>query len=154
MTLVRWNPIRDLASMEIERLERMLGGAFDRDGAAPAVTQSWMPAVDVYEDGNGEVVLKAELPGVRRDDIKVSMEGQTLMLEAERHLDTDVLRDRYHRIERGYGLFRRTFTLDAVPQRVFAVVAADNDFTRHVNGKQAGAGKDWVVQSDPSSGSR
>ena len=111
MTLVRWNPIRDLASMEIERLERMFG--FDREGFGPAVTQSWMPAVDVYEDGNGEVVLKAELPAVKRDDIKVSMEGQTLTIEAERHLDTEVQRDRYHRIERGYGLFRRTFTLPA-----------------------------------------
>lgn len=114
MTLVRWNPIRDLAGMEIERLERMLGGAFgDREGVGPGVAQSWMPAVDIYEDANGEVVLKAELPAVRREDIKLSMEGQSLMLEAERHLDTEVQRDRYHRIERGYGLFRRTFTLPA-----------------------------------------
>lgn len=111
MTLVRWNPIRDLASMEVERLERMFNGVFGRDGFDGAVTQSWMPAVDIYEDAAGEVVLKAELPGVRRDDIKVSMEGQALTLEAERHLDTEVQRDRYHRIERGYGLFRRTFTL-------------------------------------------
>lgn len=109
MTLVRWNPIRDLAAMEIDRLERMFGGAFDREGFGAA--QSWMPAVDVYEDANGEFVLKAELPGLRREDIKLSMEGQTLLLEAERHLDTEVQRDRYHRIERGYGLFRRTFTL-------------------------------------------
>lgn len=114
MTLVRWNPIRDLAGMEIEQLQRMFGGAFgDREGFGAGVTESWMPAVDVYEDANGEVVVKAELPGVRRDDIKLSMEGQTLMLEAERHLDTEVQRDRYHRIERGYGQFRRTFTLPA-----------------------------------------
>lgn len=114
MTLVRWNPIRDLAGMEIEQLQRMFGNAFgDREGFAPGVAQSWMPAVDIYEDANGEVVVKAELPGVRRDDIKLSMEGQTLMLEAERHLDTEVQRDRFHRIERGYGQFRRTFTLPA-----------------------------------------
>ena len=113
MTLVRWNPIRDLAGMEIERLERMFGSVFDREGFGSGVTQSWMPAVDVYEDASGEVVLKAELPAVRREDIKVSMEGQTLTIEAERHLDTDVQRDRYHRIERGYGLFRRSFTLPA-----------------------------------------
>ena len=113
MTLVRWNPIRDLAGMEIERLERMFGGVFDREGFGAGVTQSWLPAVDVYEDAHGEVVLKAELPAVPRDAIKVSMEGQTLTIEAERHLDTDVQRDRYHRIERGYGLFRRSFTLPA-----------------------------------------
>jgi HSP20 family protein len=124
MTLVRWNPVRDLAAMEVERLERMLGGVFgEREGFG--VTQSWMPAVDVFEDGNGEVVLTAELPGVRRDDIKVSMEGQSLMLEAERHLDPAVQRDRYHRIERGYGTFRRTFTLPPTvdPTRIAAEYA-------------------------------
>lgn len=124
MTLVRWNPVRDLAAMEVERLERMLGGVFgEREGFG--VTQSWMPAVDVYENGSGEVVLTAELPGVRRDDIKVSMEGQSLMLEAERHIDTDVQRDRYHRIERGYGTFRRSFTLPPTvdPTRIAAEYA-------------------------------
>lgn len=112
MTLVRWNPIRDLATMEVERLEKMFNGVFgDREGFGSSVTQSWMPAVDIYENANGEMVLSAELPSVKREDIKVSMEGQTLMLEAERHLATDVDRDRYHRIERAYGSFRRTFTL-------------------------------------------
>ena len=112
MTLVRWNPVRDLAAMEIERLERMLGGVFgDREGYGPA--QSWMPAVDIYEDAAGDVVLKAELPAVRREDIRVSMDGQTLLLEAERHVDTELQRDRFHRIERGYGTFRRSFTLPA-----------------------------------------
>jgi len=113
MTLVRWNPVRDLAGMEIDRLQRMFEGVFgDREGYAP-VSQSWMPAVDIYEDVNGEVVMKAELPAVKREDIKVSMEGLTLTLEAERHVDTEVQRDRYHRIERGYGAFRRSFTLPA-----------------------------------------
>lgn len=113
MTLVRWNPVRDLAGMEIDRLQRMFEGVFgDREGYAP-VSQSWMPAVDIYEDVNGEVVMKAELPAVKREDIRVSMEGLTLTLEAERHVDTEVQRDRYHRIERGYGAFRRSFTLPA-----------------------------------------
>ena len=112
MTLVRWNPMRDLASMEIDRLEKMFSGVLgDREGFGPAVTQSWIPAVDIYENAEGEVVLKAELPAVRREDIRLSMEGQTLTLEAERHMGTDLDRDRYHRIERAYGTFRRTFTL-------------------------------------------
>ena len=111
MTLVRWNPVRDLATMEVERLQRMFEGAFGEHFAPLA--QSWAPAVDIYEDNNGELVLKAELPAVRREDIKVSMEGLTLTLEAERHVDTDVQRDRYHRIERGYGSFQRSFTLPA-----------------------------------------
>jgi HSP20 family protein len=113
MTLVRWNPVRDLAGMEIDRLQRMFDGVFgERERYAP-LSQSWMPAVDVYEDVNGEIVMKAELPAVRREDIKVSMEGLTLTLEAERHVDTEVQRDRYHRIERGYGSFQRSFTLPA-----------------------------------------
>lgn len=113
MTLVRWNPVRDLAGMEIDRLQRMFDGVFgDREGYAP-LSQSWMPAVDIYEDANGDVVVKAELPAVRREDIKLSMEGLTLTIEAERHVDTDVQRDRYHRIERNYGSFRRSFALPA-----------------------------------------
>ncbi len=111
MTLVRWNPARDLAGMEVDRLRRMFEGVFgETEGYAP-VAQSWMPAVDIYEDATGEVVMKAELPAVRRDDIRLSIEGLTLTLEAERHVDTDVQRDRYHRIERGYGSFRRSFAL-------------------------------------------
>ena len=112
MTLVRWNPARDLASMEIERLQRMFDGVFGDRESFP-VAQSWMPAVDIYEDANGDVVLKAELPAVKREDIKLSMEGLTLTIEAERHVDTDVQRDRYHRIERSYGAFRRSFALPA-----------------------------------------
>lgn len=113
MTLVRWNPVRDLAGMEIERLQRMFDGVFGEREGLPSVSQSWMPAVDIYEDANGDVVLKAELPAVRRDDIRLSIEGLTLTIEAERHVDTEVQRDRYHRIERGYGAFRRSFTLPA-----------------------------------------
>ena len=113
MTLVRWNPVRDMANMEIERLHRMFDGVFgDREGFAP-VAQSWMPAVDIYEDAKGDVVLKAELPAVKREDIKLSMENLTLTIEAERHVDTEVQRERYHRIERAYGAFRRSFTLPA-----------------------------------------
>ena len=104
MTLVRWSPVRDLASMEVERLQRMFDGAF---------AQSWTPAVDIFEDATGTLVLKAELAAVKREDIKVSAEDQTLTIEAERHVDSDVQRDRYHHIERGYGSFRRSFTLPA-----------------------------------------
>lgn len=113
MTLVRWNPVRDLASMEVERLQRMFDGVFGNAEGVTPFAQSWMPAVDVFEDANGDVLLKAELPAVRREDIRLSMEGLTLTLEAERHVDTNVQRDRYHRIERGYGSVRRSFTLPA-----------------------------------------
>jgi HSP20 family protein len=89
--------------LEVERLQRMFDGV---------LAQSWMPAVDVYEDSKGDVVLKAELPAVKREDIRLSMED-TLTIEAERHVDTDVQRERYHRIERAYGAFRRSFALPA-----------------------------------------
>ena len=112
MTLVRWSPVRDLAGMEVERLERMFNGVFgDREGYGPAVLRSWTPAVDVYETAEGEMVLKAELPAMRREDIRVTAEGQALTIEADRHLDAEVDRDRYHHLERAHGTFRRTFTL-------------------------------------------
>lgn len=106
MTLVRWNPMRDLAAMEIDRLQRMFDGSF-AGGAGAA----WMPAVDIYEDTNGDLVLTAEVPGLSRDDIRLTVENNVLTLEGERKQETDERRDRYHRYERQWGAFRRSFTL-------------------------------------------
>jgi HSP20 family protein len=96
--------------MEVERLQRMFDGVFGERGQ---FAESWTPAVDIYEEADGTLVVKAELAAVKREDIKVSAENQTLTLEAERHVDAGVERDRYHRIERAYGAFRRSFTLPA-----------------------------------------
>jgi HSP20 family protein len=104
MTLTRWSPVRDLASLEIDGLNRMFEGVL-AGGAA------WVPAVDVYEAPNQDLVLKADLPDLKREDIKVTFENDVLTIEGERVLPTTVAREAYQRLERGYGSFRRSFTL-------------------------------------------
>lgn len=108
MALVRWEPTRELASMEIDRLNHMFGSLFGE-----GLNRSWTPAVDIYETPEHEVVLKAELPDMRREDIKVTFENQVLTLQGERKVDEQVARDRYQRMERFYGTFTRSFTLPA-----------------------------------------
>ena len=106
MTLVRWNPGRELASMEIDRLSRMFDNFY---GDARA----WIPAVDIYETNGREYVIKAELPEMKREDISVTFENNVLTLKGERKFETDVPRDRFQRFERFYGTFSRSFTLPA-----------------------------------------
>ena len=107
MTLVRWSPVGELASLEIDRLNRMF---FDWNCTGAA--RSWTPAVDIYETDAHELVLKAELPDVKREDIKLTVENNVLTLQAERRAAFDGnAGDRYQRIERQYGNFTRAFTL-------------------------------------------
>lgn len=119
MTLTRWSPVRDLAAIEIDRLNRMFEAAFTGEPLAGA---TWVPPVDIYETPEKDVIVKAELPEMRRDDIKVTFENNVLSIEGERRAADNVQRDQYHRVERGYGTFRRSFTLPATvdPARVSA----------------------------------
>src|SRR5262245_35325731 len=120
MTLTSWSPVADLAGAEIDRLNRMFDAAFT---GGPLTASTWVPPVDIFENNDKDVVLKVELPAMKREDIKVTFENSTLTIEGERKLEPTIDRDRYHRVERGYGAFRRSFTL---PQSVDAGrVAAD-----------------------------
>ena len=76
----------------------------------------WVPAVDIYENGKQELVLKAELPDMKREDIQVVFENNTLTLKGERkfeHVATEngVKQEQFHRLERAYGTFSRSFSL-------------------------------------------
>jgi HSP20 family protein len=95
--------------MEIDRLNRMLEG-FWRD-ETPLGRGSWLPLVDIFENAQHEIVIKAELPDMKRDDIQVTVENGTLTLSGERRLEQDVKRENFHRLERSYGSFSRSFTL-------------------------------------------
>jgi HSP20 family protein len=107
--LTRWNPAGNLATFEIDRLNRMFDSLFSGE----PLNGDWAPAVDIFENANQDVLLKAELPGFTRDAIKVTFEHNTLTIEGERQLDPDIPRDRFHRTERQYGAFRRSFALPA-----------------------------------------
>lgn len=110
MTLTHWNPVRDLAALEIDRLNRMFEAAFSDE---PLARATWNPPVDIYETNDQDVVVKVELPEMKREDIKVSFENHVLTLEGERQFRNEASREQYQRIERGYGAFRRSFTMPA-----------------------------------------
>ena len=106
MALVRWNPIASLAGMEVDRLNRMFS-----DFHTEAFNQAWMPAVDIYETENHEVVIKAELPEVKKEDIGVTVENNVLTLTGERKQEESVKSEQFQRVERRFGSFSRSFSL-------------------------------------------
>jgi HSP20 family protein len=110
MTLTRWSPVRDLAAVEVDVLNQMFESAF---GGEPLARGAWIPAVDIYETAEKDVVVKVDLPDMKRENIKVTFENNVLSIEGQREVASNVERDRFHRIERGHGQFRRSFTLPA-----------------------------------------
>jgi HSP20 family protein len=98
MAIVRWDPFREF------------GGA-------------WMPPVDIFSTGEHELVIKAEIPGMGKDDIDITVENYTLTIRGEKKTEQTVKDDQFHRVERSYGTFTRSF---ALPPTVDASkVAAD-----------------------------
>lgn len=106
MALVRWDPARELASMEIDRLHNMFSNFYGE-----GLSRTWVPPVDIYETPQHEVVVKAELPEMKREDISVTFENNVLTLKGERNISEEVGNDRFQRLERFYGKFSRSFTL-------------------------------------------
>jgi HSP20 family protein len=106
MTPVRWNPVRELASMEIDRLNDMFEDFY---GAG----RGWLPAVDIFETKDREFVIKAELPDMKREQITVTFENSVLTLSGERKSEFDDHTGTFRRSERSYGTFTRSFTLPA-----------------------------------------
>ena len=101
MTVVRWDPFRDFGF------------------SSPS---SWMPPVDIFQAGDQEIVLKAELPAMSRDDINISIENFVLTVSGEKKASGDVKEEQYHHVERRYGSFTRSFSLPQTvdPNRVSA----------------------------------
>ena len=109
MTLVRWDSSRDVAALQ-EGMSRMLEGFYIRP-QEDLTRGAWVPAVDIYSNGQHELVLKAELPDMKEDQFELTVEDNTLTLRGEKKLDTEVPEEHFHRIERGYGTFARSFAL-------------------------------------------
>src|SRR2546423_12809944 len=90
MALIRWDPFRDVDTMK----------------------ETCSPAVDIFETPN-EIVIKAELPGIESKDIDIKLENNVLMLKGERSFEKETKNENYHRVERSYGAFSRSFALPA-----------------------------------------
>jgi HSP20 family protein len=114
MSIVRWDPFRELEEMN-DRLNRMFGrSALARTagehGKDAMTVFDWAPSVDVIET-NEEYQIKAELPEVKKEDVKVSVDNGVLRIEGERKQEKEEKGKKFHRVERSYGSFLRTFTL-------------------------------------------
>jgi HSP20 family protein len=109
MAIVKVDPFRELAAMQ-DRMARLFGDAYMRDEDT-GFRGTWAPVVDIYETDKHDLVMKAELPGLSREDIEVVVENSTLVLKGEKKFDPSVKEDHYRRIERTYGKFTRSFTL-------------------------------------------
>jgi HSP20 family protein len=110
MSIVRYDPFRDLRHLQDE-VNRLFTGniarTFDDEGIARG---SWSPSVDIYENKD-QIVLEAELPGMNREDFDLSVENNVITLRGQRHFEKKDDGDNYHRVERAYGSFTRSFTL-------------------------------------------
>jgi len=109
MPIVKVDPLRELVAMQ-DRIGRLFGDVYVRDEDT-GFRGSWTPAVDIYETDHHDLVLKAELPGLNREDIEVTVENSTLVLKGARKFEAEVKEENYRRVERTYGTFHRSFTL-------------------------------------------
>jgi HSP20 family protein len=123
MAIVRWtDPFREFAQLQ-NRINRAFSDAYSRNDDGLTTSGSWVPPVDIYQNGEHEIVLKAEVPDMTREDIDITLDGGTLTIKGEKKLSSEAKEEQYHRIERHYGSFSRSFSL---PQTVDpAKVAAD-----------------------------
>lgn len=136
--LMRWDPLREMETA-MSRLERAFGRG--QNGAEPLATAEWAPAVDIAEDDK-EYTVKAELPEVKKDDIKVTVQENTLFICGERKSEKEEKSKRYHRIERSYGSFERSFTLpDDADARKITSEYHDGVLTVHMAKSAAAAPK-------------
>lgn len=127
MAIMRYtDPFRDLAAMQ-ERMNRVFEDFLGR-GTAPEegfVPATWAPAVDIYETDDS-VVVKAELPGLTREQVDVEIRDRVLTLRGERKVEKDVKGESYHRMERAYGSFLRSFSLPSVVDEEKITAKLDN----------------------------
>jgi HSP20 family protein len=111
-TLIRWNQLREMDEAQ-NRLTRFLGGFPNRMGSGEThslTVADWSPEVDISQDDH-EYLLKADLPEMKKDDVRVTVEDGILNVSGERKIETEDQKRKFHRIERSYGNFRRSFTL-------------------------------------------
>jgi HSP20 family protein len=110
MAIIKWDPFRDLITLR-EKMNRLFEDAVTSRGEEKdLISSTWSPAVDIYENEN-ELVLTAEVPGLEEKDVEIKIEDNTLSVRGERKFEKETKEENYHRIERSYGTFFRSFTL-------------------------------------------
>src|SRR5919112_5802874 len=126
MSITRYDPFRALRALQ-EEVNRLFSSGVTRDfGDEGFARGAWAPSVDIYENKD-QIVLEAELPGMNREDFELTVENNVLTLRGERRFEKKEESDNYHRVERAYGSFSRSFTL---PQ----TVSSENATAEYKNG--------------------
>jgi HSP20 family protein len=116
MSIVKYDPFRELRSLQ-DDMTRLFSGVMPSGFNREEMTHgAWAPSVDIFEDKE-HLILEAELPGMNREDFEISVENNVITLRGERKFEKKTEGDNYHRVERSYGSFTRSFTL---PQTVTA----------------------------------
>ena len=129
MSIVRYDPFRDMRTLqeEVNRLfSTNLTRAFDDQGIGRG---AWAPSVDIYENKD-QIVLEAELPGMNQEDFDLSIENNVITLRGERKFEKKDEGDNFHRVERSYGSFTRSFTLPPTVSSENVVAGFDNGILR------------------------
>src|SRR3981081_2876110 len=115
-TLARWEPVREMEDFQ-NRLSTLFGRPLRRPnghGREEITLADWTPLADITEDEK-EYLIKAELPELKKEDVKVTVENGVLMITGERKFEKEEKKRKYHRVERGYGSFMRSFTATSRP---------------------------------------
>jgi HSP20 family protein len=132
-TLARWEPLQEFEDLQ-NRLTSLFGRGSTRrgNGREELALADWSPSADISEDDN-EYLIKAELPELKKEDVHVTVENGVLTLSGERKFEKEEKKKKYHRVERAYGRFVRSFTLpdDADASKVKAEFK-DGVLTVHV----------------------
>ena len=114
-TLIKWNPFREFEQMT-NRMNSLISRSLLPSIDEPIASTEWSPLVDV-EESEKEYTIKAELPEVRKENVKVELENGSVRISGERKLEKEEAGRRFHRIERSYGAFERSFTLPEGTER-------------------------------------
>jgi HSP20 family protein len=109
MTIVRWEPLRELGTLQSE-MNRLFNTVFDSPGGNGGTLRRWMPAMDLLETADS-FVLRADLPGMGEEDVNIELEDSTLTISGERKTEHESSEEGYYRVERASGAFHRSLTL-------------------------------------------
>lgn len=106
-----WEPFREMRTLQ-DRVNRLFESAFGYPvrTETPLLREGWLPPVDIHEDSNN-IYLKAELPGIKKEELNIAVEGDTLTIKGEKKHESEVKEEQFHVMERTYGSFSRSFSL-------------------------------------------
>lgn len=126
--ITRWNPLRDMETLH-QQMNRLFDPALGRQsgwGESDLMSGVWAPPVDIEETGD-RLIVRAEIPGMKPEDIDVRVENGVLTIRGERRFETERKERNFHRVERSYGTFTRSFTLPTT-------ISTEDVRTRYENG--------------------